>query len=77
VRGHAEPARVGDRIDDLARVGQHLGRDAADVEAGAAEALLLLDDCDVEVGERVVDHPVARAGSDDEQIVVRHAFTPG
>ena len=51
LRAHAEPACVGDHVHDLARVGQHLGRDATDVEAGAAEAVLLLDDRDVEVGE--------------------------
>ena len=56
----AEPARVPDVLRDVGRVDVHLGRDAADVDAGAAEDAVF-DDGDVEVGEAVVDDRVPRA----------------
>ena len=56
---------------DVGGVDVHLRRDAADVEARAAEDAVL-DDRDVEVVEAVVDDGVARAGTDDDEIVMAH-----
>src|SRR5690606_9107186 len=59
------------RLDDPVRgQDEHLRRDAADVEAGAAEPALL-DDRDVETFELWGDEGVARPGADDDQVVVR------
>ena len=48
---------------------EHLGGDAPDVEAGAAEPALL-DQADVEVVEARGDHGVARPRADDDEVVV-------
>ena len=48
---------------------EHLRRDAADVEARAAE-LAVLDDGDVEVVELRSGDRVARPGADDDEVVV-------
>ena len=50
---------------------EHLGGDAADVEAGAAERPVL-DERHVQVLEPRVEERVARAGADDDQVVVPH-----
>ena len=66
-----EVAGPGDGARDVGGVHEHLGRDAADVEAGAAERAVL-DQRDVEVLEAGVEERVARAGADDDQVVVAH-----
>ena len=62
-------ARHGPR--DVGGVHEHLGRDAAHVQAGAAEGAVL-DQRHVEVVEAGVEEGVARAGADDDQVVVAH-----
>ena len=58
--------------DDLRHVQQRLGRDAADVQADAAEALVALDEDDVEaeVGGAERGGVAADAGAEDEQLGV-------
>ena len=69
----AEPRAVLGLQGELGGVHEHLGRDAADVAARAAEGRLL-DDADVEVAQRLVRDRVARSGPDDDQVMVRHAL---
>ena len=63
--------RMGDVLGDVGGVDEHLGRDAAAVEAGAAEDVLF-DDRDplgvVVVGEDAVPRP----GTDDDDVKVKH-----
>ena len=75
--GRAEPVEVLRRGDDVGGVGVHLGGDAADVEAGAAEGAPL-EDRDVLVGQLGGDERVARARADDDQVevTVSHALEP-
>ena len=61
--------------DDVGRVGVHLGGDAADVEAGAAEGAPL-EDRDVLVGQLGGDERVARARADDDQVEVTVSHAP-
>ncbi len=65
---------------EVGRVDEHLRRDAADVDARAAE-LAVLDDGDVEVVELGSGDRVPRSGADDDEIVMtrcgRHAAFPG
>ena len=56
---------------EVGGVHEHLRGDAADVEAGAAERPVL-DERHVEVLEPRVEERVARAGADDDQVVVPH-----
>jgi hypothetical protein len=73
-RVDAERAGPADRLGDVGGVDVHLRRDAAHVQAGAAEDPVL-DDRDVGVGEAVVRDRVARAGADDDEVVVGHGPT--
>ena len=63
--------------NECGRVEQRLGGDAADVEAGAAEGLALLDDGSLQAELRRPDGAdiAARAGADDDEIV-GHGFAP-
>ncbi len=65
--GHA----VAGLLEHLGGVEQRLGRDAADVEAGAAERLALLDDGDFHAELRRADRAdiAAGPGADDDEIV--------
>ena len=65
---NAVGADVLELADDIGGVDVHLRRDAADVDAGAAEDALL-DDGDLAVVEFLGDG-VAGAGADDDQVVV-------
>jgi hypothetical protein len=65
------PPGVPDVLGDIGRVDVHLGRDAADVQAGAAEDAVL-DQADVEMVEPVVDDRVAGAAADDDQVMMAH-----
>src|SRR5205823_1585367 len=58
----------------LGGVKQRLGRDAADVEAGAAERLVLLDHHHLHAELRRADRAeiAARAGTDDDEVVTGH-----
>ena len=68
-----EAAAVPRGLGEVGRVGEHLRRDAADVQAGAAEPLLPVDEGDLPVREPLVDDRVAAAGADDAQVEVPHA----
>ena len=72
-RVHAVDARPADRLGDVGGVDVHLGRDAADVQAGPAEHPVL-DDRHVHVREPFVRDRVAGAGADDDEVVVGHAL---
>ncbi len=72
---NAVARRVADRLGDLGRVHEHLGRDASDVEAGSAEGALLAHRHPL-VGEAVIENAVARTGSNDRDVVGLHALTP-
>jgi hypothetical protein len=67
----AEPVAVRGGVRDVRGIDEHLGRDAADVQAGAAERALL-QDRDGPVGEPLVDDRVARAGADHREVEVGH-----
>src|SRR6185503_3096392 len=67
-------------LDLLVEVRRHdprLGRDAAPVEAGAAQ-LVLLDDRGLQPHLSSADrgHVTSRAGADDDDLVLRHDGTP-
>ena len=66
---HPERAGVLGRAGQVGRVDVHLGRDAADVEAGAAEGPAL-DQRDAPVVEAFVEDRVARSAADDAQVEV-------
>jgi hypothetical protein len=68
---NAEASRLAWRVGDVGGVYEHLGRDAADVEAGSAERAAL-DDRDRPVVEAGIEDRVARAGADDAEVEVRH-----
>jgi hypothetical protein len=59
------------RVRDLGRVLEHLRRDAAHVQAGAAEEIVL-DDRDGPVVEGRSGYRVAGAGADDDEVVMGH-----
>ena len=65
----------GDGVGDVGGVDEHLGGDAADVQAGAAEGAAL-DDRHLLVLEVRRDEGVAGAGPDDREVEVRHAVQP-
>ena len=71
----AEAGAGGDGVGDVGGVDEHLGGDAADVQAGAAEGAAL-DDRDLLVLEVRRDEGVAGAGPDDREVEVRHAVQP-
>ena len=73
VDGRVDPQMAGPAhgAGEVGGVHEHLGGDAADVEAGAAERPVL-DERHVEVLEPRVEERVARAGADDDQVVVPH-----
>ena len=72
----AEAGALADVLHDVGGVDQHLGRDAPDVQARAAEGAAL-DDRHVPVVEAVIENAVARAGSDDAEIeVLVHGRSP-
>ncbi len=69
------------RVGDLGRVDEHLRRYAADVEARAAEGALLAErDAHIAVAGVIAGgvggDAVARAGTDDGQVVMLHAMAP-
>ena len=72
----AEVAGVADLVDDLGRVQQRLGRDAAAVRAGAAELGILLDAGDLHPELAGADRRDVAAGTaaDDHQVVVELAL---
>src|SRR6185312_15675261 len=55
----------------LCGVDEHLRRDATHIQAGAAEDTLLAD-CHAHVFVALVENRIARAGSDDGEVVMRH-----
>jgi len=65
----AEPVSPSRLDDPVRRQHEHLRRDAADVEAGSPEPTAL-DETDVEVIHLRGDDGVARAGTDDDEVVV-------
>src|SRR5690606_27425209 len=67
----AVAGRLPDRRGHVRGVDEHLGRDATDVEARAAEDAAL-DDGDLLVPEVGGHQGVARTGSDDDEVVVSH-----
>ena len=69
----AERAASAIVLGHVGRVDVHLGRDAADVQAGAAEGRVL-DDRDVQSSNRRPEG-VARAGADDHEVEVAHPPT--
>ena len=73
VDGRVDPQMAGPAhgAGEVGGVHEHLGGDAADVEAGATERPVL-DERHVEVLEPRVEERVARAGADDDQVVVPH-----
>jgi hypothetical protein len=75
---HAQPRPVPGRLGEVGGVDEHLGGDAADVEAGAAEGALL-EEGDAPVGEALVHDRVPRAGADDREVEVRahRVIVPG
>jgi hypothetical protein len=58
------------------RVGEHLRRNAPDVDARAAEAAVFHDG-HVEIAERVVHDAVARTCADHDKVVVVHTGSVG
>jgi hypothetical protein len=66
----------GDRLGEVGRVGEHLARNAADIETGTAERTVL-DDRHIQVREGLVDDVVAGAGADDDQVVMAHPARVG
>ena len=82
VEGEVHPERAGvlGRAGQVGRMDVHLGRDAADVEAGATEGAAL-DQRDAPVVEAFVGDGVGRSAADDAQVDVsglRHApMVPG
>ena len=71
----ADGAEVRDLVDHRGDVQHRLRRDAADVEADAAERLVALDqhDLEAEVGGAKRGRVAARAGAEDEQVADRVA----
>ena len=69
--------RVAGLVEQLGRVQQRLRRDAADIEAGAAEGRVLLDHRDLHAELRRADGAdiAAGAGADDDEVVGGHAGT--
>jgi hypothetical protein len=69
-RAEVESRRVRRLVDHLGDVQQRLGRDAADVEAHAAQALLALDerDLEAEIGGAEGRAVAAGAGADHDQL---------
>ena len=67
-----QPVTVRRVVGHVGRQHEHLGRDAPAVEARAAVAVPL-DDGHAAIREAVVDDRVARAGAEDDEVVVRHA----
>ena len=65
-------------LEQMRGVQQRLGRDAADIEAGAAERAALLDagHLEPELGRLDRGHVAARPAADDHQIVPRLAHDP-
>ena len=74
VPGHAVPGL----LEQMRGVQQRLGRDAADIEAGAAERAALLDagDLEPELGRLDRGHVAAWPAAHDHQIVPRLAHDP-
>jgi len=70
---HTKPACLGDARGEVRGQHEHLGGDAAAVEAGAAERLVALDQGDIPVGEPFVDERVPGPGTDDGEVEVLHA----
>jgi hypothetical protein len=68
----AEFAAAPGALGQVGRVDVHLGRDAAHVQAGAAERPPF-DDGDVPVIELAPGDGVTRAGPDDDQVEMTHA----
>ena len=67
----AEAGRVVEILVEVGRVAEQLLRDAADVHAGAAEALVLRDrDARAERSRHAARAHAARAGADREEVVV-------
>ena len=66
-------------LEQLGGVQQRLGRDAADVEAGAAMRRALLDHGDLQAELRGADGAdiAAGAGADDDEIVGAHCHSAG
>ena len=65
-------------VEHLGGVQQRLGRDAADIEAGAAKRRALLDhgDLQAELGGLDGADIAARAGSDDDDIISHFSILP-
>jgi len=61
-----------DRLHDIGVVQQHLRRDTAAIEAGAAESPLLDDRDRLSLVRCGVRHVEAGAGADDEKVVLLH-----
>jgi hypothetical protein len=86
-RGHVEPRLAGEhpaglrlapRRQHLGAVQQGLGRDAAAVQAGAAEQLVLLDDGGLEAqgaGSGSGDVAAGSGADDDDVVGGRHGFS--
>ena len=68
----AEVAGALDGARDIGGMHEHLRRDAADVQARATERATV-DQRHVEWGEPGVEERVARAGADDDEVVVAHS----
>ena len=75
VRVDAVARGAADRLGDFGGVDEHLGRDTADVQAGAAEGALFADRHSL-VRKAIVDNGVARTGSDDREVVGLHLLGP-
>ena len=74
-RVHAVFRGGADGVRDLGRVHVHLRRDAADVEAGAAEGALL-EDRHLLALVAFVEDRIARSRADDGEVVMGHAGSP-
>src|SRR5262249_36514117 len=74
--GHAELAGPATQLEDLGRAQERLGRDAAPVQADAAE-LLALDARDLHAELRAANRRdiTAGAAADDDEVVAGHWFT--
>jgi len=68
---HTEGSGAARPVGQVGWVDEHLRRDAADVEARAAEGTIL-EQCDALVGEAGVDDGVPGSTADDREVVVRH-----
>ena len=73
------PSRFANGLRDLSRVDEHLRRNAPDIQTGAAERGMLLEQSNLQIAESLVGNGVAGARADDGEIempVFAHRAVP-